>query len=59
MGRKEFVAPKTPTEEEYFKDMKEAKDGFEVNAEFIGRGLFSEPESKNPIQTDSEGRGGF
>ena len=51
------MAPKTPTEEEYFKDMKEAKDGFEVNAEFVGRGLFSEPESKKPIQeTDSEGR---
>lgn len=55
--RKEFAAPKTPTEEEYFKDMKEAKDGFEVNAEFIGRGLFRKPESKNPVQkTDSEGR---
>ena len=53
------MAPKTPTEEEYFKDMKEAKDGFEVNAEFIGRGLFSEPESKNPVQTDSEGSGGL
>ena len=55
--RKEFAAPKTPTEEEYFKDMKEAKDGFEVNAEFIGRGLFRKPESTNPVQkTDSEGR---
>lgn len=40
--RKSFVVP-PPSEEEYFKDMKNARDGFEVNAEYIGKRLFSKP----------------
>ena len=39
----DFASPPQPTEAEYFKDLKSAKDGFEVNAEYIGRGLFSKP----------------
>ena len=41
--RKQFVSPPPPSEEEYFKDMKTARDGFEVNAEYIGKRLFSRP----------------
>lgn len=41
--RKDFAQAPAPTEEEYFEEMATATDGFEVNAEFIGRRLFSKP----------------
>lgn len=55
--RKQFVIPPPPSEEEYFKDMKAARDGFEVNAEYVGKRLFSRPAVEEPPKTPTMDRG--
>ena len=38
--------------------MREAKDGFEVNAEYLGRRLFSKPEPAAPKASQAAERSG-
>lgn len=51
------MIPPPPSEEEYFKDMKAARDGFEVNAEYVGKRLFSRPAVEELPKTPTMDRG--
>ena len=63
-ARKDFAVPPMASEASYFSDvamrvdlklqMHEAKDGFEVNAEYLGHRLFSKPEE--PAKKEIERR---